>query len=85
MRNHVARLGLLVALAGAVVWIRTDARAATCYGDDNCRACKNCRYCQHCAKLGGTCGVCKKLHQKADQRRPLGRTVPAGQHRPPGA
>jgi hypothetical protein len=34
--------------------------AATCTGADPCHACKNCKYCKHCAKLGGTCGVCKK-------------------------
>jgi len=68
MNRQIARIGLLVALVGAVGGIRTDALAATCTGGDNCRACKNCRYCGHCAKLGGTCGVSKRA-QAADRER----------------
>ena len=56
IRTMLPALSLLAAvgLPGAL--------AATCYGHTDCRACKNCRYCKHCAKRGGTCGVCKRLH-----------------------
>lgn len=41
--------------------------AATCIGEDPCRACTSCGYCKRCAKMGGTCGVCKpaKAHKQS--------------------
>lgn len=44
----------------------SQAFAATCIGEDPCRACTTCGYCKRCAKMGGTCGVCKpgKAHKK---------------------
>lgn len=35
--------------------------AATCYGDDPCRACSSCGYCAHCNSGGNPCGVLKAL------------------------
>ena len=34
--------------------------AATCTGENPCKACSSCRYCKRCAKDGKTCGTCKK-------------------------
>jgi hypothetical protein len=70
LRMHCPRALLLLFATLSTVLILAPANAATCTGDDNCRACKNCRYCRHCAKLGGTCGVCgssRSMHSQEDQ------------------
>lgn len=56
------KLTLVVALLTLLFTVpenRAIEAAATCVGDNPCKACKNCKYCRRCAKEGLTCGVCK--------------------------
>lgn len=41
--------------------------AATCKGEDPCKACKDCSQCKYCTSGKGSCGTCR--NQSAEESR----------------
>lgn len=57
--RHCSFINFLV--LSIVFLCRSPVEAATCYGNDPCRACSSCGYCGNCNSGGNPCGVLKAL------------------------